>query len=183
MASRLIAAGRLALLIVLVAIVGVACGGRARATAPPGSPRATPVASLTPALAGSVAEIEMALRPAGLTLRRPAAEFRPSAPASLANRPRAVYQVVLADPDAGHVVIYELPSAAAAATEAQALATYLGSNFGQTNFAHDAEFSVAQLGQTVIFTFWSPDRSGRSPDVERAFRTVASVGQSVPVVK
>jgi hypothetical protein len=174
---------RLALLVALVALVAVGCGGRARATAPGGSPRATPVASLTPALAGTVAELEAALRPQALTLRRPAAEFRPSAPASLANVPRAVYQVVLAEPDAGQVVIYELPSAAAASTEAQALAAYLGSNFGQTNFAHDAEFSVAQLGQTVVFTFWSPDRSGRSADVERAFRTVAAVGQSVPVIK
>ena len=142
-----------------------------------------PVTSLTPALETTAAELRAALRSGGFDLRRPAAEYRPSAPASLANVRRAVYQVALSDPNAGYVVIYELPDIASAQREAQALAAYLGSSFGQTNFAYDTQFSVAQLGPTVVFTSWSPTRARGAEEVRRAFSIVASVGQPHPVVK
>jgi hypothetical protein len=170
----------------VVAFSAAGCGSAAGTPAVAASPAnafPTPVTSLTPSMSGTLAAISSAAAGAGFTLRAPSEVYRPSEPESLSTVPRAVYQVALADPSSGFVVIYELDDAQSAAGRGRELADYLGSNFGQTNYPHDTQFSVAQLGPTVIFTWWSKDRSRGAPDAERAFRAISAVGQPIPVVK
>ena len=82
---------------------------------------------------------------------------------ALTQTPRTVLQVVGSDPEQGYVVIYELPDAAAATAAGTELARYLASGFGQTNFPLDAQFYVAQVGETLVFTWYSSERAEDPP--------------------
>ena len=140
----------------------------------------TPVESLSTVLSGTVAVLTDTLASAGYQLYEPRQPYRPSEPTALAQTPRTVLQVSGPDPDQGFVVVYELPDGASATAASGALASYLGSGFGQTNFPLDAQFSVAQLGSSVIFTWWSGARSADRTAAEGAFDAVRSVGVQVP---
>jgi hypothetical protein len=166
-------------------LVLVACGGGYPGVVDgPGTVALpTPVESLSSVLAGTVAVLTDALASAGYQLYAPLQPYRPAEPTALAEAPRTVLQVSGPDPDQGFVVVYELPDAAAAMAAGGALASYLGSGFGQTNFPLDAQFSVAQQGSSLIFTWWSAARSADRTHAEGAFDTVRSVGVQVPVLK
>lgn len=159
-----------------------ACGGGGQIPDTP-APVATPVASLGTALAGTVRLITDALAAAGYQVAPPMVPYRPSEPAGLTQVPRTVLQVGGPDPEQGYVVIYGLVGSADASTHAADLAGYLGSGFGQTNFPLDAQFSVAQVGSTVIMTWWSHERSSDPERAQGAFDVVRAIGQSYPVVK
>lgn len=175
-------AGRAVLVAALVSVVLAACGGERPIRVDP-DPLPTPVASLGTALQGTVGLLTETLAVAGYQLAPPAGQYRPSEPASLTHVPRTVLQVMGPNPDQGYVVVYDLRTTAAAADQATELARYLGSGFGQTNFPVDAQFSVAQLGSTVILTWWSRERATEPDHLQGAFDVIRSVGQSVPVVK
>jgi hypothetical protein len=143
----------------------------------------TPQASLSPQVDSTAALVRQALATAGLQLNPPVQPYRPSEPAGLAIVPRAIFQESVADPTQGYVVIYELPDVATATDRGKELAAYLGSGFGQTNYPLDAQFSIGQVGGTLVFTWWSKDRSSDDALAEAGFNAVASVGQPIPVIK
>ena len=65
--------------------------------------------------------------------------YRPPESARLRDAPRAVYQVVLPDqPDAGFIVVYEFPDAAAAVDAGNEEAGYLGTGPARVKFPRDA---------------------------------------------
>lgn len=143
----------------------------------------TPLRSFDASVAVTVSQLQAAAAVAGHRLDIAAAAYRPAEPQSLLQMPRVVMRADLADPDDGYVVIYEAIDGEEAGQRAQELADYLGSGFGQTNFPADTQFSVAVLGDTVVFTSWS---AGSSSDPDRAaaiFEALASVGMEVEVRK
>lgn len=178
------------LLLVGVVVLTAACaGGPASSVAAPPPPAGSTAGMATPqtvpsaAVAATADLLRRSLNAAGfqfVLFNRPA---RPSEPLALTQVPRTVYQVVLPDPNGGLVVIYDFPDATAAATGAREMADYVGSGFGQTNFPTDAQFSVAQVGPTMVFTWWSRARSSDPTASSKAFAAVASVGQPVTVTK
>ncbi|MBX3029806.1 MAG: hypothetical protein KF809_06575 [Chloroflexi bacterium] len=176
-------ASRAPWLVVVVASLALAgCGGAQPIRQDP-DPLPTPVASLGVALQGTVGLLSDALAAAGYQLAPPVGQYRPSEPASLTHAPRTVLQVLGPEADQGFVVVYDLRTSDVAAQRATELARYLGSGFGQTNFPVDAQFSVAQVGSTVILTWWSRERADDPDRIQGAFDVIRSVGQSVPVVK
>jgi hypothetical protein len=166
----------------VVASFVVGCGGATPAADTP-APVRTPAASLGGALAGTVRLVTDTLFAAGYQVAPPIAPYRPSEPASLTQVPRTVLQIAGPDADQGYIVIYELAGNADASGHAADLAAYLGSGFGQTNFPLDAQFSVAQVGDTVVMTWWSHDRSDDPDHAQGAFDVVRAIGQPYPVVK
>ena len=167
----------------LLALVVCACLGPAGAGGPGGPTLPTPQASLSAQIQGTVSLINAALAQEGFRMDPPIAPYRPSEPADLTTAPRAVFQVSTADTAQGYVIVYELPDAATATARGHELASYLGGGFGQTNFPMDAQFSIGQVGATLIFTWWSRDLSSDKEAAEAAFDAVSSVGQPIPVVK
>jgi hypothetical protein len=139
------------------------------------------MSSLTAAVEGTVAQLRSALAGSGYRLDLPRMAYRPSEPAGLTQVPRAVLQVATADPESGFVLVYQLPDEEAAEVAARELASYLGSGFGKTNYPIDAQFSVAQVGSTVVFTWLSRERAGDPDAAQGAFDVVRSIGRQVPV--
>lgn len=168
--------------LVLVLVLG-ACEGAQPDTGGGGQPLPTPQQSISPAVRGTVSLVTAALVGAGYQVIPPVMPYRPSEPASLTQTPRVVLQVASPDTDQGFVVIYGLPSMPAASVAATDLASYVGSGFGQTNFPTDAQFSVAQVGTTVAFTWYSGARADDAAAAREAFDAVASVGRPFPVIK
>jgi hypothetical protein len=109
--------------------------------------------------------------------------YRPSEPQALVQVPRAVLRADLADADDGFVVIYRAADAGSADAMATELASYLGSGLGQTNYPADTRFSVAVVGDTVVFASYSPGRSSDPARAERVFEAVATVGRNIEVSK
>ena len=170
-------------LVALTLTVVTGCGGLFTAQSDPGPALPTPQTSFSPGVASAVAEIAAALGSAGIPLFPPTEPARPSEPEELQRTPRAIMQAGTGDPTAGYVVIYQLPDAPAAQTAANALAAYLASGFGQTNFPVDTQFHVATQDSTVILTWWSRERASDDEVSEDAFNAIASVGREVPVIK
>ena len=173
------------LLAALCAILALgACGGGSQGLpADYGQPLPTPQQSSSTAVAGTVALVTSALAAAGDQMFPPIAPYRPSEPESLTQVPRTVLQVSGAEADQGYVIIYSFPTDAAAADAGSELARYVGSGFGQTNFPTDAQFSVAQVGSTIVFTWYSGSRANDPAAAQGAFDAIRSVGQPFPVVK
>lgn len=142
-----------------------------------------PMRSFDASVALAIAEVGEALADVRVRLEEPAGAYRPSEPASLMQVPRVVRRADVADRDDGYVVIYEALDATQAAARARELADYLGSGFGQTNYAADTQFSVSVLGVSVIFTTWSSRRSDDPALAEAVFEAVAAVGEPVEIRK
>lgn len=143
----------------------------------------TPLRSFDASVAAAIGQLQTAVAAIGRRLDDPINAYRPSEPPSLLQMPRVIMRADLADPEDGYVVIYETADASAAHERAQELADYLGSGFGQTNYAADTQFSVGVLGDTVLFTNWSRRRSADPERAEAVFDAIATVGESVEVLK
>jgi hypothetical protein len=143
----------------------------------------TPQASLSAQIQGTLAALDTAMAAAGFRLDPPILAYRPGEPADLGEAPRAVFQTSTADPSQGYVVIYELSDPGTASARGQEFALYLGGGFGQTNFPVDAQFSIGQVGSTLIFTWWSRALASDKVAAEAAFNAVGSVGQPIPITK
>ena len=141
----------------------------------------TPLRSFDASVSATLGQLQSALTAIGERLEVPIEAYRPSEPQSLLQAPRVVLRADLADPDDGYMVIYPAVDAAAAEQRALELAAYLGSGLGQTNFPADTRFSVAVVGDTVVFTSWSPGRTSDRQRAEAVFDAVASVGRSVEI--
>ena len=143
----------------------------------------TPMSTFDAPVAETVDRLAAAVSAVGVRLEVPAGAYRPSEPASLLQLPRAVLRADLADPDEGFVVVYRAVDAREAAALAADLARYLGSGLGQTNYPADTRFGVAVLGQTIVFTAFSPGRSSDRDRGEAIFEALASVGEPVAVAR
>ena len=143
----------------------------------------TPLRSFSPSVAATVGLLEQAIGETGTRLAVAQRPYRPSEPEGLLQAARVVMRADLADPDDGFMLIYDLDDVTDAQTRGQELADYLASGFGQTNFAVDAQFSVATVGDTVVFTLWSRRRSSDPERAEAVFDAVAAVGDAIEVLK
>lgn len=175
---------RLALVGALITLLLGACTSIDRPTVQSDQvPLPTPLRSFDASLASTIAALESSVATVGERLETPAGAYRPSEPASLLQAPRVVRRVELADLDDGFVVIYQTDDEGVAQDRAADLADYLGSGFGQTNYAADTQFSVSVLEDTVIFTTWSSRRSDDPDRAQAAFEAVAGVGTAVHISK
>lgn len=147
------------------------------------TPRVTPQASFTTQIASGVAVIRTALADQGIRLDPPIVPYRAAEPPAVSTTPRAVLQAGIGDPEGGYVMVYEFPDAATASTRGAEFADYLESGFGQTNYPRDAQFSLAQVGGTLIFTWWSSELAADRELARTAFEAIASVGTRIPLVK
>jgi hypothetical protein len=161
----------------------VGCGGSMPEAGNVAQPLPTPMSSVSSAVAGTVGLVTQALANRGFQMFPPVVPYRPSEPASLTQTPRVVLQVSGPDADQGYVVIYDLTTDAAATTAGTDLAHYLASGFGQTNFPTDAQFSVSQVGSTIVFTWYAGSRASDAAASRSAFEAIGLVGQPFPVVK
>ncbi len=161
----------------------VGCGGSSPGVGDIAQPLPTPMTSISSAVAGTVGLVTQTLANSGYQMFPPVVPYRPSEPASLTQAPRVVLQVSGPDADQGYVVIYDLTTDAAASVAGTELAHYLASGFGQTNFPTDAQFSVAQVGSTIVFTWYSGSRASDAAASRSAFEAISLVGQPFPVVK
>jgi hypothetical protein len=167
----------LAAAILVGGCVGAGSGGGAGPTLP------TPQASLSGQIQGTLAVLGNALAATGYRLDPPVVPYRPGEPADLGDVPQAVFQTSIPDANQGYVVIYELPDPGTATTRGQKFASYLGGGFGQTNFPTDAQFSLSQVGSTLIFTWWSRALATDKVAAEAAFNAVRAVGQPITITK
>ncbi len=179
MAARLILGALLCGL--LVGACAPASSGQAGGQRP--TPRRTPQSSLSPQMAGTVSLLRSTLGASGIRLDPPIVPYQPAEPAAIAETPRAVLQADVGDPSAGYVIVYESVDAATAARRGAEFAAYLESGFGQTNYPLDAQFSLSQVGSTLVFTWWSSERSADRERARAAFDAIARVGETIEIVK
>jgi hypothetical protein len=177
-------AGTAAILGLLAAMVLGGCLGTTESGGAGGGPTLpTPQVSLSAQVQGTVAVLGTALQAVGFRLDPPVVPYRPAEPAGLVDAPRAIFQVSIPDANQGYVVIYELPDPGTATKRGQEFAAYLGGGFGQTNFPLDTQFSISQVGSTLIFTWWSRSLATDKVAAEAAFDAVRAVGQPITVTK
>jgi hypothetical protein len=181
-APRLTAAARLGLALAATTIVLAGCGaaaGSAAATYPLGTP--APMASTTPAVAATRAELARVLGDQRLQLSDPQVPFRPAEGPALAGAPRAIYQVVLPeDPTKGYIAVYDLGDATHAQAAGADQAAYLASGPGKVQTPIGTRHVIRQLGPTIVLYSWHPDSAEdpRSPDIQTALETL---GTAIPV--
>lgn len=166
----------LALLAVL-AFAGCAAG-TTRSTFPPLGSTPQPAGGATDATKeGVIAALAAEGLPAGDAIRT----YRPPEGPLLAAAPRSVLQVTLPDdPAHGYIVVYALPSAAAANAAARDHAAYISSGPGGIQFPAGTQFVLRVAGSNVVFFSWSP---GNAPDARTATiaQVLGTVGTEVPV--
>ena len=172
-------------IIFIVAVVGLLAGigltvlsALGGGTAPAASPTPLPVG----AAAGQTVQVVLqAFGAAGLQAAEAQRPFRPAELPTLFQAPRVVLQVVLPDdPAHGYLVVYELPTPDQAAAAGREYAAYLGSGPGRVQFVPDTQFTLRQVGSTLVFFDWSPANwpDKRSATIEQALGTI---GTAIPV--
>ncbi|CAN5505215.1 hypothetical protein BH20CHL6_BH20CHL6_14130 [soil metagenome] len=144
---------------------------------------ATPLASLTPQIEGTLESLRRHVTGTGLRIEQVARPFAVSEPPSIATAPRAVFRIELPDPDDGYLVIYEFFDPEAAARRGAELADHVESGFGQTNYPLDAQFALSQEGATLVFSYWSQDRSASPEEARAAFDAISGFGRAIPIRK
>jgi hypothetical protein len=93
-----------------------------------------------------------------------------------------VYQVVLPDqPDAGFIVVYEFPDAAAATDAGNEEAGYLGTGPARVEAPLGTQYVLRALGPTLIVFPWLPAASSdpTAANVAAALGTIG-IGFAVP---
>jgi len=124
-------------------------------------------------------QVARTLEAAGFQVQDPQDPFRPGESPALVSVPRLVLQAVLPNsPQAGYVVIYELPSAGDADSVGRDFVSYLASGPGAIQYPRDAQFVIRRVGQTLVFFPWSPQVSP-DPEVARLAATLSAVGDPV----
>jgi len=184
MAARLTRLGVLVTLTAGLILTVSACASVDRPTVQADQvPLPTPLRSFDASVADTLTALEAAVASTGERLETPVGAYRPSEPQDLLQTPRVVRRAALADADDGYVIVYEAGSRGAALEQAQALADYLESGFGQTNYVADSQFSVSTLEDTVIFATWSRRASGDAARAEAVFDAIATVGTPLTIDK
>ena len=169
---------RAALSALAIALTLAACGGgTTRTTFPPIGVTPQPVGDAT---AATEQAIIAGLAASGLQAAEAIRTYRPPEGPLLAAAPRSVLQVALPDdPTHGYVVVYALPSPAAALAAAKDHASYLSSGPGGIQFPPGTDFVLRVVGSNVVFFHWSPENASdaRTPEIARVLRTI---GTEVP---
>jgi hypothetical protein len=167
-----------------VALAGCGFGADGRPASFP-APSVGPAAGVTGAvdqtrgvIANALASISSVAVQFGVATR----PYRPPESSRLRDAPRAVFQVILPDqPDAGFVVIYEFPDAAAAVDAGNEEAGFLGTGPARVNFPRDAQHVLRQIGPTLVLYTWSPSAStDRTDDVVAGVLSTLGIGFTVP---
>ncbi|MDQ3554314.1 MAG: hypothetical protein M3395_07895 [Chloroflexota bacterium] len=169
-------------LMVAAVVAGCAPASSGQEGGQQATPRSTPQVSFSTQISSGVAVIRRALAEQGIRLDPPIVSYRAAEPPGIAAAPRAVLQAGIGDPQGGYVTIYEFADAETANARGAEFADYLQSGFGQTNYPLDAQFSLAQLGGTLIFTWWSSELAADRELARTAFETISSVGAGIPIV-
>jgi hypothetical protein len=172
----------MAALVVAIALSGCGRGIEAGGIGSvPGAATPRPLAGA--AAQGTIAALRGALARGGFELAPATRTFQPAQPAALITVPRTTHQVRLADPDGGVVLVYEFTTPEAARVGADELAGYLSSGPGKINFAADTTFHVADLGSTVIMSWFSESHSDDPQAARGAFDLISTVGTEAPVLR
>ncbi len=164
----------------------LALSGCATGTASPAGPTypiatPAPMASITPAVAVTRAELVRVLGEQNLVLSDPQVPYRPAEGPALAATPRAIYQVVLPDePTHGYIAVYDLADQQRAAAAGADQAAYLASGPGKVQTPIGTRHVIRQLGPTIVLYSWNPDGADdpRTPDIQVALETL---GTGIPV--
>ena len=173
---------RLALLIATSLIVG-GCGVAAST-----STASVPVASAGPsaraggATATTVGAIQAALSSVAVQVGDSQTAFRPPESGRLRSAPRTVLHAVLPDqPDAGFIVVYEFPDAAAATDAGNEEAGYLGTGPALVEAPLGTQYVLRALGPTLIVFPWLPSASSdpTASQIAAALGTIG-IGFAVP---
>ncbi len=181
-----LAAGIAVFVLVLVVIGSLTGGGGT--PAPSGSvpsrnpsPSSSPTTSL--AAQATRAEVVSALSSRSIGVENAITPYRPPEAPLLQSAPRLVLQAFLpADPLAGHIVVYELPTAADADSAGREMAQFIASGPGRVNFTPDSVFVVRQLGPTLIFYTYAPGSLSDPAAAAAVAEGLSSIGTAVPIV-
>jgi hypothetical protein len=167
--------------LLLTALVAAGCWGAG--LQPPAVPTGvTPSPSTSAALETTRLQLEGALRAGGISLVPSTEPYRPAESATLATALREVLVATLPDdPEQGRIVVYDLGDPQRAYEAAHEMAAYLATGPGRVQLPPDARLALRLLGQTVIFTVWSPSRATDPAAGERLTTIVAGVGETVPI--
>jgi len=170
-------------LAVIAALVVGGCGiGAVSAPASLPAESIGPTATAGAAVAQTRGAIASALSTVAVQFGDATRPYRPAESGRLRTAPRAVYQVVLPDqPDAGYIVVYEFPDAAAAVDAGNEEAGYLGTGNGRVQFPPGTLHVLRELGPTLIFFSWLPAASSdpTAANVATALGTLG-IGFTVP---
>lgn len=171
----------LALLLATALLTG--CGlAASTSTASVPAASAGPSARIGGATGTTFGAIRSALSTVAVQLGESSRPFRPPESARLRSAPRAVYQVVLPDqPDAGFIVVYEFPDAAAATDAGNEEAGYLGTGPARVEAPVGTQYVLRALGPTLIVFPWLPAASSdaTTANVAAALSTIG-IGFAVP---
>jgi hypothetical protein len=167
----------------VLAVVLAGCGIAANGNPPSiPAPSVGPPATVTGATAQTRGEIAGVLSQVAVQFGDATRPYRPPESGRLRDAPRAVYQVVLPDqPDAGYLVVYEFPDAAAAVDAGNEEAGYLGTGPARVNFPRDEQHALRQVGPTLVLFSWSPSDADATLEasVAGALNTLG-IGFTVP---
>ena len=162
------AIGSLLVAVVLLVLQVVGIGVGVNLTQPSMAPT-TNVTEVTRAL------VVQALEVASFQVQEPQTSYRPGESPDLVNVPRRVVQAITPeDPEAGYVVIYELPTAGDADRVGSDFVRYLGGGTGAVQYPRDSQFVVRRVGPTLVFFPWSVEASpdARVAELAAALETV-----------
>jgi hypothetical protein len=169
----------LGLLVVAAVVAGCAAADLRPPVAPTG---ATPSPATSAALDATRLQLEGALRAGGISLVPETEPYRPAESAALAVAPRIVLAATLPDdPDQGRIVVYDLGDPQSAYAAGQEMGAYLATGPGRVQLPPDARLVLRLLGDTVIFTAWSPARATDPRAGERMLTVLQGVGESVAI--
>jgi hypothetical protein len=161
----------------LLAVLALGCAGPS--TPATVGPPATPLTQVTPAIDAARAALAAQLKGDGFTLSQ-SSGYEPGQPASLQAVPRAVYELNLADPNQGWLVIYDVGTSDGALAAGGDFANYLHT-FGHSNYPSDAQFTLNAINSALVFYWWAASRSSEPERAAKAFELIASVGERIDV--
>jgi hypothetical protein len=177
-----------ALVVGLACALGVALGVAGCGVAANTAPASVPVASAGPsaraggATATTLGAIRTTLSGVAVQLGESTRPFRPPESSRLQDAPRTVYQAVLPNqPDAGFIVVYEFPDAAAATDAGNEEAGYLGTGPARVEAPLGTQYVLRALGPTLIVFQWLPAASSdaTTSQIAAALGTLG-IGFAVP---
>jgi hypothetical protein len=161
---------------------GIGANGSPASLPAPSVGPVTPVSGAVDQTRGVIANALASISSVAIQFGAASRPYRPPESGRLRDAPRAVYQVLMPDlPDAGFIVVYEFPDAAAAVDAGNEEAGFLGTGPARVNFPRDAQHVLRQVGPTLILYSWSPSEgTDRTPSVVAAALGTIGIGFTVP---
>ena len=167
--------------VALLIVAAVLCGCATTEGVPTAAPPASQLTVVTPAIDAARAAVAGRLQEGGFTLAQSNMGYEPGQPGGLQSAQRVVFQISLADPNQGFLVIYDLGTSDAAIAAGTDFAGYLHS-FGHSNYPSDAQFTLNAIDSALVFFWYSRDRASEPDRADQAFALISSVGQAIEVI-